>query len=84
MTAQLWQILLKLQKEPAEADLTCDECFVLLDYLVSQIVAIPHSRSLQEVAHKHFQYCPNCREHHLQKLKVLEADYLHGHEGVKI
>lgn len=76
MTSGLWRILLKIQERPADIDLTCDECFTLLEYLISQVSQETYLDSLYKAARTHWRYCPKCREHHLQKLKNLEVSYL--------
>ena len=80
MSSDLWQILIKIRNGPSSADLTCDECFTLLDYLVSQISQEALLDELYEVALKHWQHCPHCREHHLRRLKELEASYWSHHQ----
>ena len=81
MSAALWQILRKIQTNQAQA-LDCDECFTLLEYLVSQVAEEQYLDGLYEVARKHWELCPGCREHHLQQLQALEAAYAARHGAV--
>jgi len=78
MSPKLWQTLLKIKPDNHQ-DLTCDECFALLEYLVeisADDVAPQNPASvnrLQEIAKTHVAACPNCREHHLKRLQELES-----------
>jgi hypothetical protein len=82
MASLLWQILLKIQGSSTHVNLTCDECFELLDYLTSQISAEEtYLDSLYDAARKHLQYCADCREHHLKLLQDLESSYLAYHKN---
>ncbi len=78
MSPKLWQTLLKLN--PANhQELTCDECFALLEYLIEIAAAdvAPQNAAgvnrLQQIAETHVAACPDCRQHHLERLHELEA-----------
>lgn len=69
----LWQILLKIIPARSNPPLTCDECFILLDHLAEQLAGGTALDSLLQAIHRHLAHCPECREHHLQRLRELEA-----------
>ncbi len=75
----LWQTLLNLIKKKEKTDLTCDECFELLEYLVEVSALSPAKMNapafieLQDVARIHLSSCPHCREHHLHMLEQMES-----------
>lgn len=70
----LWRVLLKLTSRRADATLTCDECFLLLDYLADQAANGADADRLLRTARQHLARCPRCREQHLQRLRELEAE----------
>ncbi len=75
----LWQTLLNLIKKKEKSNLSCDECFELLEYLVEvsalapEKMDVPEFVQLQNVARIHLNSCPHCREHHLHLLEEMEA-----------
>ena len=61
---------------PAGPEVTCDECFELLDeYVELEVAGADADRRLPGVR-EHLQGCPACREEHesLRELVGLEAD----------
>lgn len=72
MTDSLWRILLKLDE--TDAELTCDECFVILEYLADQAANGVEKNHLLDQVREHVVKCPQCYEHHLQRLRELEAE----------
>lgn len=72
MAASLWQILLKLER--TDAELTCDECFIVLEYLADRAAGGSDLRRVLPKLREHIARCPHCREHHLRRLRELEAD----------
>ncbi len=83
MTRPLWQTLLSLVSKNRNTELTCDECFELLEYLVEIAgqddapVTDDDRQYLQTVAATHFRQCPHCRQHHLALLHQMEARLNH-------
>ncbi len=71
MPLPLWQILLKITPARPKTALTCDECFVLLYHLAEGLASGADLDSLLQAAHRHLARCPECREHHLQRLSEL-------------
>ena len=72
MSSPLWKILLKLRQNQSDASLTCDECFVILDYLADQAARGTPWETLQQMAREHLARCPGCREVHWGRLRELE------------
>ncbi|MCK5316122.1 MAG: hypothetical protein KAI94_07170 [Anaerolineales bacterium] len=69
----LWKLLIVFS-EPEQADeLTCDECFNVLEHLAGEAVRGLDVQLLQEAVQLHLEHCPDCREHHLHRLGELEA-----------
>jgi hypothetical protein len=88
MASALWQVLLKVQSKPNNSALTCDECFTLLDYLMSAIISAADATGLRAALKTHWQYCSTCREHHLQmlqhmELELLEQNHAQNHQSLE-
>ena len=73
-TRQLWQILLD---EPTE--LTCEECFALIEYY-AEVLASGGERLLPRVL-AHLKSCPHCAVHHAEALHHLAATREAEEEG---
>jgi hypothetical protein len=74
MLRPLWRLLLKDRSE-----LTCDECFAVLEYY-SELLAQGSADLLPEIT-EHLQGCPECRIEHQEALHHLEATYLEEQNG---
>jgi hypothetical protein len=74
MLKPLWRLLLK---DPAE--LTCDECFAVLEYY-SELLVRGGADLLPKVL-EHLQGCPECRIEHREALRRLEATYIQKQNG---
>lgn len=74
MSQPLWQILLKASN-PDQAELTCDECFALLEYYSSRAADGEDFEEIKQATRKHLAACPHCREQHLQRLNQLEERF---------
>ena len=68
----LWQILTRAAEVPNSV-LACDECFAALKYLADWLDAGGDPKVLWHAAQRHLARCPDCREHHLQRIHALEA-----------
>ena len=73
MTVALWQVLLKLGPDQPDADLNCDECFTLLNYVAEQLAGGADVMDYSRAIRQHLEHCLDCQEHHLQRLSDLEA-----------
>ena len=67
---RLWQILLRAA-EDEEQPLSCEDCFVVMDYLAS-LLADGHPMSeVVPMADRYLRRCPDCQEEHRQALAEL-------------
>jgi hypothetical protein len=57
MSAPLWQILLKVQQSPDTVPLDCEECFLLLEFMINQL---PTENFLNSLGYLPFS-CVNIR-----------------------
>lgn len=67
-----WQTLVAADSGENIA-LTCDECFIILEYLAEEAAEGADLQTLQKAAQHHLSHCPDCREHYLKRLIELEA-----------
>lgn len=65
----LWQILVAIWEKDLSADLTCDECFRYMEHLAEEAIAGADPSTLRKAVRDHLITCPDCREHHLDKLE---------------
>jgi len=70
----LWQILIAVQDSRATVNLNCDECFVVMEYMVEQAVMGADKLFLHEIVERHLENCPDCREHHMQRIRDLDKN----------
>ena len=70
-----WQILIIAAQHGAYVPLNCDECFQILEFLADEAVRGVEERYLVRAVRNHLDRCPECREHHLQRLREIEAIY---------
>jgi hypothetical protein len=64
MAEALWQLL---QEEPS--DLSCDECFAVMEYYAELLVR--GGEALLPEIMKHLEGCPSCRTEHRAALQQL-------------
>ena len=69
----IWKLLIVFSEPEQDGELTCDECFNIMEYLAGEAVRGIDMKILREAVHHHFEYCAGCHEHHLQRLEELEA-----------
>lgn len=68
----LFQIFIRSSSSGVEVSLNCDECFVVMEYFVDlALEGIPQERIKQALL-QHINHCPDCKEHHIKRLKELE------------
>ncbi len=67
----LWQILLRATA--SQAPLSCDDCFVVLDYLSDLLAEGLDPRAILSTAQKVMQRCPSCREEYMHDMVELLA-----------
>ena len=68
----LWQILISVKESRNVDTLTCDECFAFMEYLAEEASSGAEENTLQIAIRQHLAKCPDCHEHHLKRLEVLE------------
>jgi hypothetical protein len=68
----LWQILISLKDRNQSDSLDCDECFHYMEHLAEEAVAGADKDTLQTAIKDHLIRCPECQEHHQQRLEQIE------------
>jgi hypothetical protein len=72
----LWQVLLQAS-EPGAEQLSCDECFVLMDYLSDLLASGYSPGTVLPLAEKYLEHCPSCHDdyaHELEELLLVPAE----------
>lgn len=72
MSAQLWELLLKIEKFEPDQTLTCMECFSIIELLVVGVELGIEIERLEQLLRKHLAHCPGCQEQITERLKELE------------
>jgi hypothetical protein len=68
----LWEILSSAADNVLKIPLNCDECFQILVYLADAAQEGVQEQVLRDAVKQHLDICPDCRKHHLGRLKQLE------------
>lgn len=68
----LWKLLIVFSEPDPGEELSCDECFNVLEHLAGEAVRGLELKYLEEAIIRHFELCPDCREHHISMLAELE------------
>ncbi|MBE0411891.1 MAG: hypothetical protein IBX69_19350 [Anaerolineales bacterium] len=71
----LYEILVYASLSGNEVTLTCDECFLIMEYLVDLAREGWPLDDIKKALFKHTNHCPDCYEHHLKRLKELEQQW---------
>ena len=71
MAHSLWQLLIQASNPEEELHLTCEECFMLLEYDAELLAAGAQLEQLQ-LAVRHLALCSECRQELSQRLEKLE------------
>lgn len=81
MTRPLWEIL-AASSSSDDTQLTCDECFAILEYLADEATQGADPQILLQTARRHLAHCPDCRQHYEERLSRLELQSAaHSHSG---
>ena len=72
MSRSLWQLLIETRNIKDDMHLTCDECFMLLEYDADLLVAGAHFDELQTAIRNHVALCSECRIELAARLEKLE------------
>ncbi|UCD42651.1 MAG: hypothetical protein JSV69_03315 [Chloroflexota bacterium] len=70
----LWQILISLKERNQSDSLDCDECFQYMEHLAEEAIAGADKDVLQIAIKDHLSQCPDCQEHHQQRLDQMEEE----------
>jgi hypothetical protein len=66
----LWQVLLHASETGADP-LSCEDCFVLMDYLSDLLAGGYSPRTVLPLAEKYLEHCPNCHDEFIQDMEEL-------------
>ena len=69
----IWQILTAAAELGSEVTLTCDECFAIMEQLADEAIKGLDSEMIHHAIRRSIAHCPDCTEHHQQRLAELEA-----------
>jgi hypothetical protein len=67
---RLWQALLHAVEEEDDP-LSCDECFVMLDYLSDMLASGYPRNQVLAIADKYLRRCPDCHEELVREVEEL-------------
>lgn len=71
----LFEILIRSSMPGNDITLTCDECFVVMEYFADLVFDDVSLDDIRTTLIKHIKHCPDCREHHLQRLREIEEQW---------
>ena len=74
ITRPIWEILTDAAEPGTEVTLTCDECFVIMEHLADEAIKGVDPETLYRAIRRYIAHCPDCNEHHKQRLAELEAE----------
>ena len=66
----LWQVLVHVAQSDDEP-LSCDECFVLVDYLSDLLADGLNSEHVLTLADRYLSRCPNCETEYMLNLNTI-------------
>jgi hypothetical protein len=72
MSRSLWQLLIQRRDCKEDIPITCDECFLLLEYDADLLANGTQFDELQPVIKKHLQLCTGCRLQLTNRIAELE------------
>ena len=68
----LWQVLISFKERNQPISLNCDECFLYMEHLADEAAAGADQASLRIAIKDHLANCPDCHEHHQERLEQME------------
>lgn len=74
MTRPLWQLLMLLREPDASIELSCIECFELLEYDADRLVAGAEPAAIRPSVRQHLALCSSCQNQIDDWLEKLEVD----------
>jgi hypothetical protein len=72
MAHSLWQLLIQTSNPEDGVHLTCDECFMLLEYDADLLAAGAQLEQIQSAVSQHLALCSECRQELSERLGKLE------------
>lgn len=78
----MWQLLMLTREIGKPAQLTCEECFALLEYDAEMLASGAVSDEIHLAINRHLSICPACRTKFDAWLKELDGEgphHLHSH-----
>lgn len=71
----LFEIFMNTSLPGNAITLNCDECFVVMEYFIELAEEGLTIEDIKKPLLKHLAHCPDCREHHLQRISELEGQW---------
>jgi len=72
MTRPLWQLLILAQNPNEDINLSCEECFALLEYDADRLAAGAIPSEIDSSVTKHLRLCTGCRTQLNEMIENLE------------
>lgn len=69
----LLEIFVRSSSPGVEITLNCEECFIVMEYFVDLALDGLSLDKVKTPLLRHINHCPDCQEHHLQRLTEMEA-----------
>ncbi len=73
MSQKLWQSLLQTALTTAECEISCLECFDLLDQYADLIIAGADPAEIMPAVRQHLNHCPTCTDEFETLMFMLQA-----------
>jgi hypothetical protein len=71
MASQLWELRVKIELKKANDNLSCSECFAVMELLAEGAEIGIDKKRLERLARRHLSRCPDCREQLRKRLEEL-------------
>ena len=72
MAQPLWQLLIDSKSLQSDKGITCEECFMVLEYYADQLAAGADRDALHQPVLSHLARCPDCHSKFAFWLQQLE------------
>jgi len=72
MTQPLWQLLMRAKNDQPGQDMTCEECFSILDFYAEELATGVDLKILQPSIARHLSRCPHCRSKFIEWVDRLD------------
>ncbi len=74
MPRPLWQLLIDFKQSQRERNITCDECFMILEFYADQLASGVDPQALKPEIKQHLAGCPDCRSKYIAWISRLEKN----------